>query len=107
MTGLIHVCPVHESCVPLLCVSVLYRICEYPSPLALYTGPQVHVSYTHLSHAQVPRTQLCVHLCQGSKAFDADEVVGTEKAEWNGGKSVISWPQLALSVTLRQAAQLI
>ena len=70
-------------------------------------APCVHVSYIHLSHAQVPRSQLCVHLCQGNKAFDPDEVVETGKAEWNGGKSVISWPQLALSVTLRQAAQLI
>lgn len=70
-------------------------------------APCVHVSYTHLSHAQVPKSQLCVHLYQGRKAFDPDEVVETEKAAWNGGKSVISRPQLALSVTLRQAAQLI
>ena len=49
-------------------------------------APCVHVSYTHLSRAQVPRSQLCVHLCPGNKAFDPDEVVETEKAEWNGEK---------------------
>ena len=49
-TGLIHVCPVHESCVPLLCMSVLYRICEYPSPPALYTGPLWTCVLTHTCH---------------------------------------------------------